>query len=277
MAESSGSPPDSPRPSQKKAKLSPGRDSAAAQDLNGTGTGTVLLTSNSKNDSDRNPDKNFSNNKNFSSSADPDLNHDDDGAKTTIKSGPGPGPTGSSAVNDFYVRYYIGHRGKFGHEFLEFEMQGNGRLRYANNSNYKVAPTVLAQQSTNSSDPTNGSSGATAPISDSTMIKKEAFVSPLVVHTLKTMVEDSGILSPGLSDAKWPEPNSVGSQELEILCGREHISFSTCKIGKLKDVQESDDPEGLRKFYYLVQDLKCYVFSLMSLHFRINPVARGQA
>ena len=38
---------------------------------------------------------------------------------------------------DFYVRYYVGHKGKFGHEFLEFEFRPDGRLRYANNSNYK--------------------------------------------------------------------------------------------------------------------------------------------
>lgn len=30
-----------------------------------------------------------------------------------------------------------GHSGKFGHEFLEFEITPNGLLRYANNSNYK--------------------------------------------------------------------------------------------------------------------------------------------
>ena len=23
---------------------------------------------------------------------------------------------------DFYIRYYVGHQGKFGHEFLEFEI-----------------------------------------------------------------------------------------------------------------------------------------------------------
>lgn len=32
------------------------------------------------------------------------------------------------------------------------------------------------------------------------------------------------------------------------------------------------DPEGLRVFYYLVQDLKCLVFSLISLHFKIKPI-----
>jgi protein mago nashi len=76
------------------------------------------------------------------------------------------------AAEDFYVRYYVGHKGKFGHEFLEFEFRPDGKvilgpllfsracslaacvwcqtrllvrthmhrcaqLRYANNSNYK--------------------------------------------------------------------------------------------------------------------------------------------
>ena len=30
---------------------------------------------------------------------------------------------------DFYVRYYVGHKGKFGHEFLEFEFRPDGRLQ----------------------------------------------------------------------------------------------------------------------------------------------------
>lgn len=31
----------------------------------------------------------------------------------------------------------VGHKGIYGHEFLEFEFRPDGRLRYANNSNYK--------------------------------------------------------------------------------------------------------------------------------------------
>ena len=38
------------------------------------------------------------------------------------------------------------------------------------------------------------------------------------------------------------------------------------------DVNKCDDPEGLRSFYYLVQDLKCLVFSLITLHFKIKPI-----
>lgn len=40
--------------------------------------------------------------------------------------------------SEFYLRYYVGHEGKFGHEFLEFEFKPNGRLRYSNNSHYKA-------------------------------------------------------------------------------------------------------------------------------------------
>lgn len=36
------------------------------------------------------------------------------------------------------------------------------------------------------------------------------------------------------------------------------------------DVQGSDDPEGLRVFYYLVQDLKALVFTLIGLHFKVR-------
>ena len=35
------------------------------------------------------------------------------------------------------IEYSVGHKGKFGHEFMEFEFRPDGLLRYANNSNYK--------------------------------------------------------------------------------------------------------------------------------------------
>ena len=51
------------------------------------------------------------------------------------------------------------------------------------------------------------------------------------------------------------------------------LSMWQCaKIGSLLNVQESSDPEGLRIFYYLVQDLKCFIFSLITLHFKIKPI-----
>ena len=147
-----------------------------------------------------------------------------------------------SRNKDFYLRYYVGHKGKFGHEFLEFEFQPNGKLRYANNSNYKK----------------------------DIMIRKELFVSQQVLDELYRFVEESDICKE--DDALWPKPDVVGRQELEIVMGEQHISFATSKIGSLIDVRNSKDEEGLKVFHYLVQDLRCLVFSIIGLHFKIKPI-----
>ncbi|CAF3547519.1 unnamed protein product [Rotaria socialis] len=148
----------------------------------------------------------------------------------------------ADANDDFYLRYYVGHKGKFGHEFLEFEFRPDGKLRYANNSNYKK----------------------------DTLIRKEVYISRTVVDELKRIVNEADIMKE--DDAVWPPQDRTGRQELEIVLGDEHISFTTAKIGSLIDINNSRDPDGLRCFYYLVQDLKCIVFSLIGLHFKIQPI-----
>ncbi|PLW19131.1 hypothetical protein PCASD_14046 [Puccinia coronata f. sp. avenae] len=186
-------------------------------------------------------------------------------------------------TDPFYVRYYSGHMGRYGHEFLEFEFS-EGRLRYANNSNYR----------------------------NDSLIRKEMWLSPLTISELKRIVAESEIIKE--DDHNWPKKNVVGKQELEVRLSDTHISFEvttlslspspyihpsiqalsriqtdvfppipthpnainrtllkTAKIGSLVDVQGSDDPEGLRVFYYLIQDLRIFVFSLISAHFKIKP------
>ncbi|KAJ5247207.1 Protein mago nashi [Penicillium chermesinum] len=152
-----------------------------------------------------------------------------------------------SANESFYLRYYSGHSGRFGHEFLEFDIRslpdGNSAaVRYANNSNYR----------------------------NDSLIRKEMCVSSAVIEEVKRIIKDSEIVKE--DDSKWPQKNKDGRQELEIRLGSEHISFETAKIGSLVDVAESSDPEGLRVFYYLSQDLKAIIFSLISLHFKIKPI-----
>ncbi|KAJ3713508.1 Mago nashi protein [Lentinula raphanica] len=131
--------------------------------------------------------------------------------------------------------------GKHGHEFLEFEYS-HGRLRYANNSNYR----------------------------NDSLIRKEMWISPLAVKEFKRIIEASEVTKE--DDTNWPKKNIVGKQELEIRIGNDHIAFETAKIGSLVDIQDSEDPEGLRVFYYLIQDLRCFVFSLITLHFKIKPI-----
>lgn len=102
------------------------------------------------------------------------------------------------------------------------------------------------------------------------MIRKQVTLSPALLNQLKTIILDSEILKE--DDKLWPVPDSIGRQELEIIVGNQHISFNCSKISSLAQVSESKDPDGLRVLYYLVQDLKCLVFSLISLHFKIKPI-----
>jgi len=71
-------------------------------------------------------------------------------------------------------------------------------------------------------------------------------------------------------DENWPAPDKIGKQDLDIRLGNKEIFFRTAQIGSYLDVQQSKDPEGLKTFYYLVQDLKCFVFALIGLHFRVG-------
>jgi len=105
-----------------------------------------------------------------------------------------------SGSEPFYLRYYSGHQGRFGHEFLEFDFRvlGDGRsasARYANNSNYR----------------------------NDSLIRKEMCVSDALVAEIKRIVKESDILKE--DDTKWPQKNKDGRQELEIRLGSEHISF----------------------------------------------------
>ena len=143
---------------------------------------------------------------------------------------------------DFYLRYYVGHKGLYGHEYLEFEFKPNGRLVYSNASKYRNEITI----------------------------RKSVYVGDIVRDELQRIIDDSSVMNS--SDDLWPEPDKVGTQELEVVFNNEHISFQTSKIGSLLDVKKSRDADGLRNFYYLVQDLKCFVFALISLHFKIRPV-----
>jgi protein mago nashi len=40
-------------------------------------------------------------------------------------------------TEDFFLRYYIGHKGAYGHEYLDFEVDASGKLKYLNHSKYK--------------------------------------------------------------------------------------------------------------------------------------------
>ena len=142
-----------------------------------------------------------------------------------------------------HFRYYVGHATKFGNEFLEFELRSDGVLRYANNSHYR----------------------------NDNSVKKQVKCSQAIVELVKKMTIESQIFL--CDDSKWPQPDRDGRQELDVLIGGTHISYSTNKIGQIKLIEQSADPQGLGAFFYLVNEVKDLVFALLSMHFKINPVA----
>lgn len=101
------------------------------------------------------------------------------------------------------------------------------------------------------------------------MIRKEVCLSPAVVEEVKRIILTSDINT--VDDRNWEEPPAA-RQELEIKIGNEHIAFTCGDILSLVDIQNSPDPQGLTVFYYLAQDLKCLVMSLINLHFKIKPI-----
>ena len=74
----------------------------------------------------------------------------------------------------------MGHKGKFGHEFLEFELTEDGELRYANDSRYRRE----------------------------SIIRKQLCVSPSVVAEFRRIINASGILE------FVPSPFSLSAQQL---------------------------------------------------------------
>lgn len=78
---------------------------------------------------------------------------------------------------DNYITYSVGHKGRFGHEFLEFEFRPNGRVRYANNSQYK-SDTLIRKEG----------------ILSNTIYILIVYVSDVVLEEVKRIIKDSEIM-----------------------------------------------------------------------------------
>ncbi|GMG19325.1 unnamed protein product [Ambrosiozyma monospora] len=152
---------------------------------------------------------------------------------------------------NFYLRVYTGgiRSRDIGQEFIEYDVRYNaneksGVLRYANQSNYR----------------------------DEELIKKEVGLSLVVITELKKLIKQSEILLE--TDEKWPESTRESKQELEIRLGKKVKKLNTLKMASVVETKFTDDPEGLKVYYYFLQNLRALVFSLISLHFKVKPVQR---
>lgn len=155
----------------------------------------------------------------------------------------------TSSDTEFYLRFYTGGYKdiEHGHEFLEFDIRHNptdnfATLRYANQSNYR----------------------------NEELIRKEVRLSMLVLTEIMVIVRDSQILLE--SGAQWPDAMRESKQELEIRYGKDKKILKTKGLASSTSIKLEKDSDGLKTFYYLIQDLKSLIFSLISLHFKVNPL-----
>ena len=72
----------------------------------------------------------------------------------------------SSFATSKIINGSVGHKGIYGHEFLEFEFRSDGRLRYSNDSKYK----------------------------SDVIIRKEVYVNPCILQEIKRIVQESEIM-----------------------------------------------------------------------------------
>jgi len=189
-----------------------------------------------------------------------------------------------SSKDDIYCRYYSGHRGQHGNEFLEMEIRPDGKV---GSLIITITPSFISPTTTPDRPFLFSPSPSPLPpftnkqlryansskYKDEETIRKECYISQSVLKELKRIIETSNILNE--SDDQWPDPSPsthIGIQELEIVLNGQHISFATAIIGSMLQIQSSKDPEGLTMFYYLVQDLKVLVHSLFSCHHKIRPI-----
>ena len=156
-------------------------------------------------------------------------------------------PPGAAAMAaetaDFYVRYYVGHKGKFGHEFLEFEFRPDGKVRGAcertrvclRSARRGAACAATPRRGAQRSRQTQQAAARRHTLmrvavvrvrraaawraqlryannsnyKNDTLIRKEVYVTPSVLAEVKRIVQDSEVRARAAS--QLPCPNSTGN------------------------------------------------------------------
>ena len=125
------------------------------------------------------------------------------------------------ADGEFYLRYYVGHKGKFGHEFLEFEFRPDGKARgsAALAACLRLLSLLRSAARGVATARNMASDGALAALlqlryannsnyKNDTIIRKEVYVSPAVLAEVKRIVVDSEARALAASPRRAPRPAS---------------------------------------------------------------------
>uniref|UniRef100_A0A1I8IY85 HTH OST-type domain-containing protein n=1 Tax=Macrostomum lignano TaxID=282301 RepID=A0A1I8IY85_9PLAT len=139
-----------------------------------------------------------------------------------------------SGADAFYLRYYIGHRGHIrATKVPGIRVPADGKLRlHANNSNYKNDTMIRKGATCRRSDAELSPQSSPRARSCRRTTQQVAHARPGVAGRSSRCLNSEHI--------SFTPPHST-----DWLAGRDH---------------RDKDPDGLRTFYYLVQDLKCLLF-----------------
>eukprot|EP01139_Manchomonas_bermudensis_P021571 Amastigsp_a683326_75.p2 type:complete len:151 gc:universal Amastigsp_a683326_75:685-233(-) len=149
------------------------------------------------------------------------------------------------ADREFYVRYL----GTHGAGFVRIEILPSGRLCVVNE--------------------TTRGRGEHERIDHSKTIIKEVILSGIVFDELREIIAETGIL--GLDDASWPL-GSGDSEEIEVVLGDDHVSFTTDATLTTAAIEASADPRGLRAFRAFGTAIKELATSLTRAHYNPRPI-----
>ena len=142
----------------------------------------------------------------------------------------------------FFLRYFVGHRGKYGHEFIEYSVDNSGALRYINGTNYKKDGQLSCS----------------------------AICDKSIVECVVDQVRKSNLLE--CDDTNWPYPDKGGRQELEIVIDNKHYSFVTCKLNSSEEIQFRGYQHDIEQFYKLVLEIRSFFTNLIQIHTQESPI-----
>uniref|UniRef100_A0A1I8JPR0 Ig-like domain-containing protein n=1 Tax=Macrostomum lignano TaxID=282301 RepID=A0A1I8JPR0_9PLAT len=151
------------------------------------------------------------------------------------------GNQGQRRADAFYLRYYIGHRGNIRPRIPGIRVRPDGKLR--------LTPTTRTTRT-------------------NTMIRKEAYVSP----------GSDGGAAPHRhreeDDQQWPMPDRGGpAGARDRLQQASTVSFTTLQDWLAgRDHRDQGPGRTAHASTTWCQDLKCLVFSLIGLHFKIRRI-----
>lgn len=153
---------------------------------------------------------------------------------------------------NLYLYYYTGHKSpQFGHEYIQYELNTN-ILYYTNNSRYRH---------------------------DSNMIQKSVQINGTIINEIiYQLCAQYNVLH--MHDNNLPEPNDYDGKQLfhieyydiHTQCTKRNIIVCSQIESQLQASTFNNNDAVVQQYYYFTQNIKLLFQSLMTAHFKVNPI-----